>query len=114
MTDNQSARRSRSRQRARTAVDPPLQRAFCNTLSSPDTQPEIRVGVHASASSQTQRLLPLPLSAARLIPAVALQQACINPGRVISQQPAAGTHVPAGATTRITVDTATPRTCNTK
>jgi hypothetical protein len=62
----------------------------------------------------TQNAAVQALSAAGLIPAVALQQACINPGRVISQQPAAGTHVPAGATTRITVDTATPRTCNTK
>ena len=51
------------------------------------------------------------LSAAGLSPAVGLQQACINPAHVISQEPAAGTHVRVGATVRITVDTANPRTC---
>jgi hypothetical protein len=60
---------------------------------------------------ETQNAAVQALSAAGLIPTVALQQACINPGHVISQQPAAGTHVPVGATTRITVDTANPRTC---
>ena len=59
----------------------------------------------------TQNAAVQALSAAGLIPTVALQQACINPGHVISQQPAAGTNVRPGATTRITVDTANPRTC---
>ena len=63
---------------------------------------------------ETQNAAVQALSAAGLTPAVALQQACINPGHVISQQPAAGTHVAVGATARITVDTANPRTCNTK
>jgi hypothetical protein len=40
------------------ASTPPLQPAFSNALSSPNTQPEIRVGVHASAASRTRRLLP--------------------------------------------------------
>ena len=51
------------------------------------------------------------LSAAGLSPTVGLQQACINPGHVISQEPAVGTQVRVGATVRITVDTANPRTC---
>jgi hypothetical protein len=54
------------------------------------------------------------LSTAGLTPTVALQQACIYPGHVVSQEPAAGTQVPVGATARITVDTANPRTCITK
>ena len=59
----------------------------------------------------TQNAAVQALSAAGLIPALTLQQACINPGHVISQEPAAGTQVRPGATTRITVDTANPRTC---
>jgi PASTA domain len=59
----------------------------------------------------TQTAAVQALSAAGLIPTVGLQQACINPGHVISQEPAAGTHVRVGATTRITVDTGNPRTC---
>jgi hypothetical protein len=59
----------------------------------------------------TQNAAVQALSAAGLIPTVALQQACINPGHVISQDPAAGTHVRVGASTRITVDTGNPRTC---
>ena len=59
----------------------------------------------------TQNAAVQALSAAGLIPTVAMQQACINPGHVISQEPAAGTHVRVGATTRITVDSANPRTC---
>ena len=54
------------------------------------------------------------LSAVGLSPTVALQQACINPGHVISQQPLAGTHVRVGATIRITVDSANPRLCHDK
>ena len=54
------------------------------------------------------------LSAAGLIPTVALQEACINPGRVITQEPAAGTDVRVGATVHIIVDSANPRLCNNK
>jgi PASTA domain len=59
----------------------------------------------------TQNAAPQALSGAGLVPTVALQQACINPGHVISQQPAAGTHVRVGAPVRVTVDTGNPRTC---
>ena len=62
----------------------------------------------------TQNAAVQALSAAGLSPTVGLQQACIDPGHVISQEPAAGTHVRVGATVRITVDTANPRTCNIK
>jgi beta-lactam-binding protein with PASTA domain len=56
----------------------------------------------------TQSAAVQTLSAAGLIPTVAPQQACIYPGHVISQEPAAGTQVRVGATTWITVDGANP------
>jgi PASTA domain-containing protein len=59
----------------------------------------------------TQNAAVQALSAAGLIPTVALQQACIYPGHVIGQEPAAGTQVRVGASARITVDSANPRTC---
>jgi hypothetical protein len=63
---------------------------------------------------ETQSAAVQALSAAGLVPTAALQQACIEPGHVIGQEPAAGSHVRVGATIRITVDSANPRLCHDK
>jgi beta-lactam-binding protein with PASTA domain len=51
------------------------------------------------------------ISARGLVPTVSFSKKCINPGDVLTQNPAAGVLVARGSTVHITVDNGTPSTC---